>query len=60
MFEEYGELLTVDEACEVLRIGHNMIYALLNAGKLKAFKCERIWKIPKVAIEKYISENAGI
>ena len=30
MFEEYEDLLTVEETCEALRLGHNMIYSLLK------------------------------
>ena len=60
MFEEYDDLLTVDEACEILKIGHNTIYTLLNSNKLKGFRCGRIWKIPKISVEQFILENAGI
>ena len=60
MLDEFDVLLTVDEVCEILRIGRNTIYALLNEGKLKGFRCGRIWKIPKVAVERYIMESAGI
>ena len=28
MFEEYSDVLTVEEACEALRIGYNAIYDL--------------------------------
>ena len=60
MLNEFDDLLTVDEVCEILRIGHNTIYTLLKEGKLKGFRCGRIWKIPKLAVEKYIMESAGI
>ena len=60
MLNEFDDLLTVDEVCEILRIGHNTIYRLLKEGNLKGFRCGRIWKIPKVAVEKYIMESAGI
>ena len=32
MLEEYQEILTVDEACEILRIGYNAMYELLSTG----------------------------
>ena len=60
MLNEFDDLLTVDEVCEILRIGHNTIYGLLKDDKLKGFRCGRIWKIPKLAVEKYIMESAGI
>ena len=60
MLNEFDDLLTVDEVCEILKIGHNTIYGLLKNGKLKGFRRGRIWKIPKLAVEKYILESAGI
>ena len=38
MFEQYPDILSVEEACEALRIGYNAMYDLLNSGKLKAYK----------------------
>lgn len=60
MLEEYSDILTVEEACEALRVGYNAMYELLNSGKLKAYKNGRVWRIPKVSVQKYILENAHI
>ena len=30
MFEQYPDILTVEEACEALRMGYNAVYYLLN------------------------------
>ena len=38
MFEQAEDLLTVPEACELLRIGRGAIYPLLASGQLKAFR----------------------
>lgn len=38
MFENYDDILTVEEACEALRIGYNSMYELLNTGKLKGYR----------------------
>lgn len=54
MFEEYADILTVDEACEALRIGYNAMYELLKTGKLKAYRNGRVWRIPKVAVKEFI------
>lgn len=54
MFSEYDDILTVGEACELLKIGYNQIYKLLNAGKLKGYKCGRVWKVPKEAVIRFI------
>ena len=31
MFDEYPDVLTVEEACEALRVGYNALYALLGS-----------------------------
>lgn len=60
MFEEYSDVLTVEEACEALRIGYNAIYDLLGSGKLKGYRNGRIWRIPKESVKQYILENARL
>ena len=42
------------------RLGHNMVYALLKSGKLKGYRCGRIWRIPKAALVEYVREQSGI
>ena len=32
MFEAYDDILTVEEACEALKMGYNAMYALLYTG----------------------------
>ncbi len=60
MFEAYDDVLTTDEVCEALKIGHNSLYLLLQSGKLKGFRCGRVWKIPKLALREYILEKSRI
>lgn len=60
MFDEYPDILTVDEACEALRIGYNALYGILSSGELKAYRNGRTWRIPKEALKKYVTERAGI
>ncbi len=60
MFEQYPDILTVEEACDALRMGYNAVYDLLNEGKLKAYKNGRVWRIPKKSLEKYILESAKL
>lgn len=60
MLEEYADILTVDEACEALRVGYNAMYELLNSGKLKGYRNGRTWRIPKLAVREYILECSKI
>ena len=58
MFENYDDILTVEEACEALRIGYNSMYELLNTGKLKGYRNGRVWRIPKKALVEYVRDKA--
>lgn len=60
MFDEYGDVLTAEEACEALRIGYNALYDLLNSGKLKGYRNGRVWRIPRLALQEYIIEQAKL
>ena len=60
MFEEYPDIMTVDEAAEALRVGYNALYELLNEGNVKAYKNGRVWRIPKESIKKYILDSANL
>lgn len=42
MFDDYPDILTVDEVYEILRIGYNAIYANLNSGKLRVYRNSRV------------------
>ena len=54
------ELLTCEEAIEILRCGYNTLYRLLKEGKLHAYKEGRIWKIPIGGIDSYIRERSHL
>ncbi|MCM1276951.1 MAG: helix-turn-helix domain-containing protein [Lachnospiraceae bacterium] len=54
MFNEYNDIVTVDELCEMLRIGRNKAYDLLRNGEVKAFRSGRLWIISKQAVEEYV------
>lgn len=60
MFEQYPDILTVEEVCEALRMGYNAVYVLLNEGKLKAYKNGRVWRITKQALIQYVSESSRL
>ncbi len=58
--EEFSDLITIDELCELLSIGRNYAYSLLNAGEIKAFRIGRTWKIPRGAVWEYIKRKSGL
>ncbi|MBS6963185.1 helix-turn-helix domain-containing protein [Veillonella sp.] len=54
LLNQENDILTVDDLCEVLRIGKNAAYKLINSGKIKCYRMNRVWKIPKVSVIEYI------
>ena len=60
MYAYENEILNVEELCEWLLIGRTTASRLLNSGKIKAFKINRIWKIPKGSVLEFINRKAGI
>ena len=60
MFENFDDILTVEEACEALKIGYNAMYELLNTGKIKGYRNGRVWRIPKTALVEYIQNSSKL
>ena len=57
MFNEYSDVVTVEEVCSMLNIGKNNAYSLVKEGKLHAWKIGRTWKIAKESVVDYIRSN---
>ena len=61
MLEQYEDVMTTGEVCEALRIGYNVLYELLNSGRLKGYRNgNRGWRMPKVAVQEYIRRGARL
>ena len=53
-FNGINEILTVEEVCDILRIGKNSAYNLINSGEIKCYLYNRIWKIPRISVDEYM------
>ena len=53
------DIITVDELCDILMIGKNMAYRLLNSGEIRCFKISREWKIPRKSVYEYIQRQCS-
>lgn len=60
MFEQYDDILTVEEVAEILKIGLTQAYRILRSGHLKGFKEGKDWKIPKQALVLYVKEKCKL
>ena len=60
LFQQYDDVLTVDEVSEALKIGKNALYDLLNSGQLRGYRNGRTWRIPRESLAVYIREQTGL
>lgn len=58
MFNNYEDMISIDDLCVMLNIGRNTAYKLLNSNQIGAFRIGRIWKIPRIAVENYILQKS--
>ena len=56
--EPISEYLTPKEVMDLLYIGKNTLYGLLNSGELKGFRVGRQWRITKGALQEYADRRA--
>lgn len=54
MLSQYEDIMSVWDVAEVLFIGKNRVYELLESNQLKGFRIGRVWKIPKEAVKEFI------
>jgi len=54
MLHDYDDILTVDELMELLKIGKNTAYQLINSGQIKSIRIGRTHRIPKKCVIEYI------
>lgn len=52
-YEKYA-ILTPSDVMDILGIGKNSTYALLNTGKLHGFRIGRSWRISSEALEEFM------
>ena len=52
-------IMEIDGLCEMLGIGKNTAYQLLNDQEIDAFKVGTVRKIPKKSVEDYIERKCN-
>ena len=58
MFEEYGDIVSVDDIMKMLHIGRSAVYSLLQNGMIRTVKVGRKYIIPKQSVTDFI--NSGL
>ena len=57
MFENYDDIVTVEQLAEMLKIGRNTAYELVRANIIKSVRVGRNIRIPKQTIIEYITNQ---
>lgn len=52
---EYKDILTISDLMDILHIGRNSAYRLVNSGVFRILKIGKQIRIPKESLEKYIN-----
>lgn len=60
MLEQYGDIISVEELCEILKTGKNRVYELLQTNQIGSFRLGRNWKIPKISVIHYLETQSGM
>lgn len=55
MFNEYDDVVTVNDVMHMLHIGRSAVYKLLNEGKIKTVRMGKKFIIPKSSIIEFIT-----
>ena len=48
-----NEILTPIEVMNILFIGKNSFYRLVNSGELSAFRIGKLWRVSREALDEY-------
>ena len=57
MFNNYPDILTVKQVCEMLSIGRNNAYELVRSGKIKSVIIGRQIRVPKDSLIAFIQKD---
>ncbi|MDD4772922.1 MAG: helix-turn-helix domain-containing protein [Eubacteriales bacterium] len=57
MFEDYPDVVTINDLVKMLNIGRNSAYKLIKEKKIKSIQIGKVHRIPKIYIIDYL-ENA--
>lgn len=60
MYNDYNEIITVEELAEILRIGMNRAYRLVNSGEIDSFKINNSHRIPRSSVTDYIIRKCKV
>lgn len=57
MFNDYPDVVTVDDLQKMLRLGRSAAYSLLKSGKIKTLKFGKKYIIPKTSVIDFLNSD---
>ena len=57
MLEKFPDVLTVKQVAEILSIGVNAAYRIVNSGDIKSIRIGKTIRVPKVCMEDYLTSG---
>lgn len=58
MLDQYNDVLTVRDLQEILGIGRNMVYRMLQSGQIAGIRIgQKKWRIPKTAVLDFLKNE---
>lgn len=54
---DYPDVLTISEVADILKIGRNNTYKLINSGKIRSIHIGRLHRISKKSLIEYIENS---
>jgi len=52
-----GEILTLDEVAQYLKISKKTVYKIVNSGDLRAFKAGKHWRVRRAELGAWIAQQ---
>ena len=56
MFNDYPDVVKVDDLCKMLHISKSLAYRLLHNGEIVSVRVGRVHRIPKLCIIDYLTK----
>ncbi len=55
--DERPQVLTVPEVAEILRVGRNLVYRMIERGEIPAIRVGRKIRVPRLALDRYLDRS---
>lgn len=60
MFENYPDVLKVEELMQMLHIGRNRVYELLSTNAIRNIRIGRRYIIPKTGVIEFLENHSNV